>query len=149
MKSRQTISTPPSKGKQTPIGTHFNEDPKRRVGKKLSVDLSSRTHLTKEQLVRAKGQAGDGLSSRYGSDGTQSLALTRKLAKAAKKARRFILFSEQLGKTVYVSKAKELFPLTFDIKEARTFIEGFDDPRAKVSYWNLTIPSIDFMTKKL
>lgn len=104
--------------------------------KKLSKQLTKRTKLTKEQLQRAKGQAPDGLASRYDTDGNQSLELTRRLAKAQKKARRFVLFSEQLGKIVYVAKSAEAFPLTFDIKEARTFIEGFDNAHEKTAYWD-------------
>ena len=79
----------------------------------------------------------------------QSLELTRRLAKASKKARKFVVYSEQLGKTVYVGARLELFPMTFDIKEARMFLEGFDEPRAKVAYWNIAIPAIDWMVKHL
>ncbi len=117
--------------------------------RKLSHDLTKRTKLSAEQLERARGQASDGLASRYTDDGVQSLVLTRRLVKASKKARKFILYSTQLGKDIYLSNAKELYPLTFDIKQARQFIVGFDDPKNKVNYWNLTTPAIQWMVKNL
>ena len=119
------------------------------VRRKLSKQLTKRTKLTAEQLARAKGQAANGEASRYDANGNQSLELTRRLAKASKKARKFVVYSEQLGKTVYVGARLELFPMTFDIKEARMFLEGFDEPRAKVAYWNIAIPAIDWMVKHL
>jgi len=115
---------------------------------KLSKTLTRRTKLTTEQLTRAKGQAGNGLASRYDKNGTQSLELTRKLAKAAKKAKRFVLYSDQLGRRVYVSTytGSEYAPLTFDKADALTFIQGFDDPAVKVAYWNICFAVLKFTT---
>ncbi len=113
---------------------------KKKIQPKLSKNLAKRVWLNAEQLERVKGQAGNGLATRYLSDGTQSLELTRKLAKAAKKAKRFVLYSDQLGKRIYISKVDETFPLTFEIKEALTFFHGFDNPELKIEYWGNRIP---------
>lgn len=114
--------------------------------KKLSKQLSKRTKLSPSQLERVRGQAGGGLASRYNDNGEQSLTLTRRLAKAAKKARRFILYSDELGKRVYVSSEIADIPLTFDKANALLFFEGFDDPQAKVVYWNKRIQALKFIT---
>lgn len=108
-----------------------------KIKPKLSRTLSRRTKLTPDQLARVKGQAGEGQASRYRADGTQSIELTRRLAKAYRKAKRFVLYSDQIGRRVFVSADTKLaWPLTFDKKEALKFIEGFDDPGTKVQYWN-------------
>lgn len=102
---------------------------------KLSRTLAQRTKLTKDQLKRVKGQAGEGLASRYTPDGRQSLELTRRLAKARKKARKFLLYSDQLGRRLFLSSSVKGVPLTFEEKEALRFFEGFDDPKVKKNYW--------------
>lgn len=110
---------------------------KKPSGKRLSRQLDLRTKLTPSQLSRVKGQAGEGRSSRYNPDGSQSLELTRRLNKAKTKARKFVLYSDVVGRRLYLSaNNKELWPLTFDIKEALKFFEGFDDPGTKVLYWD-------------
>lgn len=115
--------------------------------RKYSHSLSKRTHLTQEQLKRVAGQAGNGLASRYGKDGVQSLVLTRRLAKAQRKATRFVLYSDQLGKRIYVSATiDDNEQLTFDKKGALQFIDGFDNPETKVKYWNTQIPILKFKT---
>lgn len=116
----------------------------RRIKPKLSKSLAKRTRLNAGQLERVKGQAGNGLASRYLPDGSQSLELTRRLAKAQKKAKKFILYSDQLGKRIYLSGSLEDYPLTFEKKEALTFLEGFDDPERKIKYWNERVKLIKF-----
>lgn len=115
--------------------------------KKLSKTLTTRTKLSAEQLQRAKGQAAQGAASKYAADGTQSLELTRRLFKARAKAKKFVLYSDQHGKRLYLSNnTKEEFPLTFDKKQARIFYEGFDDPNVKINYWKNIFPTIHFIT---
>ena len=116
------------------------------IKRKLSKNLAGRTRLSPDQLERVKGQAGEGLASRYLSDGTLSLQLARNLAKAKRKARKFVLYSDQLGKRVYISKKVEDIPLTFHPDEALKFFEGFDSPDTKVKYWNARIPTLKFVT---
>lgn len=102
---------------------------------KLSKTLTKRTKLTTDQLTRARGQAGNGEASRYGTDGVQSLELTRRLAKAQRKAKRFVLYTDQLGQRLYIAKDVAA-PLTFDKAAALTYVQGFDMPELKVEYWN-------------
>lgn len=103
--------------------------------KKLSRELAKYTKLSPDQLERVKGQAGEGLASRYDNEGNLSLPLARKLAKAKAKAKRFVLYSDQLGRRLYLSGDTKGVPLTFDKREALRFIEGFDDPKIKKEYW--------------
>lgn len=113
---------------------------------KLSKTLTKRTKLSPSQLERASGQAGEGLASRYGADGVQSLTLTRRLNLARKKVKKFVLYSDQIGKRVYISKEIENFPLTFEKSDALKFFNGFDDPAVKVRYWNEFFPLLKFKT---
>lgn len=70
----------------------------------------------------------------------ESLRHIRSLAKAKQRAGRFALFTDQLGKRLYVSKSNEDYPLTFDKKEAREYYEGFDDPARLDEQWGEKFP---------
>lgn len=113
--------------------------------------LTNRTKLTPDQLATVKGRAPEGLASRYDETGRQSIELTRRLVKAKRKAKKFILFSDQLGKRLYVGMCEG--ELTFDKKEAMKFYYGFDDPTVKARWWSWEISKrglvINFQTKQL
>lgn len=118
---------------------------KRRPSPHLSKNLALRTKLTPEQLQRVKGQAGHGLASRYDKDGNQSLQLTRNLLKAKRKAKRLVLYTDQLGRRLYIADSAKIklrgdeALLTFDKAEALHFYEGFDDIVQACRYWSLSI----------
>lgn len=110
--------------------------------KKLSKTLHKRTRLNPEQLSRVAGGYGGGEIAKYGPDGVQNLALTRAYAKTKSTAKRFVLFSDRLGRRVFLADAgktvlveKEL-PLTFEISQALHFVAGFDDADRKKAYYN-------------
>lgn len=112
-----------------------------RPKKKLSKTLHKRVKLNPEQLSRVAGGYGEGEIAKYGADGIQNLALTRAYAKAKVKAKRFVLFSDRLGRRVFVASpyldlAEKELPLTFDIKEALQFVTGLDDANRKKAYYN-------------
>jgi len=104
-------------------------------------ELSRRTKLRPDQLERVKGGSGNGEASKYRNDGTQSLELTRRLFLAKKKAKRFVLFTDQVGRRMYVADPKMIdvkegeLSITFNKKEALQFIEGFDDPTITMPYY--------------
>lgn len=113
--------------------------------------LTNRTKLTPAQLEVVRGKAPEGLASRYDENGRQSLELTRRLVKAKQKAKRFVLFTDQLGRRLYVGACEG--EITFDKKEALQFYEGFDDPTVKSRWWSWEISKrgieIQFQTKQL
>lgn len=119
-----------------------------KIHRKEPVILTKKTKLKPDQLERVNGAAGNGLATRYDANGHQSLELTRRLAKARNKAKRYVLFSDQLGRRVYVADREkaDLFPedspLTFNRKEALTFFHGFDDPERKKKHYNEYKPFI-------
>lgn len=113
-----------------------------------SQTLTKRTKLTAEQLKRVRGSAGRGVAASYTEDGSLSLELVRRLNLARKKAKKFCLYSDQLGRRIYVAD-KELIKkqlseeekdraayLTFNKKEALPFFRGFDEPSDKTAYYN-------------
>lgn len=102
--------------------------------KKLSRTLHKRTKLNPEQLQRVKDQYGDGDAGKYDPDGIQSLAKTRGLAKARANGKKFVLFSDRLKRRAYVGVWEAR--LTFEIKEALVFVEGFDSETMKKDYYN-------------
>lgn len=112
---------------------------------KLSKRLALRTHLTPAQLERVTAE-GNGAASKYGNDGVQSLALTRRLAAAKRKAKRLVLYTDQLGRRLYIGdRAKmnlrsDVSPLTFDKNEALHFIEGFDNIEQACRHWSTALP---------
>ena len=125
----------------------------RKIGKSAktktnSRKLTNRTKLNPIQLKRAKGSAGRGESSVYKADGTMSLELVRRLHLAKKRAKQFVLFTDELGRRLYVgdfnlidfSKAEKenenLAVITFSKAEALPFYEGFDKPEMKIEYYN-------------
>lgn len=118
--------------------------------------LSKRTKLRPDQLDRVKGGSGNGESSKYRPDGVQSLELTRRLMKAKKKAKRFILFTDHIGRRLYVADPKLIdvkedeVNITFNRKEALQFFHGFDDPKLVVDYYDnfLTYEACKFFTEK-
>ena len=72
----------------------------------------------------------------------ESLRHIRSLAKAKQRAGRFALFTDQLGKRLYVSKEREDFPLTFSRAEALEYYEGFDDPARLSIWWGAKFPTV-------
>lgn len=72
----------------------------------------------------------------------ESLRHIRSLAKAKQRAGRFALFTDQLGKRLYISKSVEDFPLTFDRSEALEYYEGFDDPERLSVQWCAKFPIV-------
>lgn len=111
--------------------------------------LTKRTRLNPEQLNRVLGSASEGEASKYSADGVQSLELTRRLAKAKRRAKRYALFTDQLGKRLYVA-SDDVGRLTFDKKEALQFFHGFDKPELKLEFFNRAFqPRLSFTTINL
>lgn len=112
-----------------------------RITPDRKIDLTKRTSLTPKQLLKIDG-SGNGEKSKYDSRGKQSIELTRALAKAKRKSKRFILFTDQLGRRLYIADpstvTQDETPITFNRKEALSFIEGFDDPERKKRFYNGT-----------
>lgn len=111
---------------------------------------NKKTTLKPDELARVDGLAGDAQAARYGSDGKLVGAKTlRGLLKAKKKARKYVLYSDLLGRRVYIwdnSKTTDT-PLTFEIDQALQFYEGFDDPEKKSANWQRVLKEktgIDF-----
>jgi arsenate reductase-like glutaredoxin family protein len=128
---------------------------KPRPKKKLSQVLQNKKRLTQEQLERFRGESGKGLSQRFDERGEYSIELTRRLLKAKNKAQKFILYSDMLGRRVYVADkelvqlGREESALTFDKKEALLFYEGFDDPEVKQRYYAQKCVWLHFETKRI
>lgn len=108
------------------------KSPKKKLAAPKS--LVKRVKLNADQYERATGGATEGQASVYVPDGNnyiKSLPRIRGLAKARNKQPRFALFTDQIGKRLYVGNEG----LTFDKKEALVFYEGFDDPSKKAAYF--------------
>jgi len=120
--------------------------------KKLSRTLDRRVKLTTEQLDRLKKESGGGVSSKYNEAGEYTLTLGRRLNKARKKAPKYVLFSDQLGRRVYVADRKfvnlEEKPITFNQDEALVFLFGFDEEQIKIDYYSNFL-NLKFLTKRL
>lgn len=103
------------------------------------------TKLKPAQLERLKKLAGEGQSGKYGADGKAQLTLIRGLAKARQKAGRFVLYTDQLGRRLYICSPYHVLieeaPLTFDLTKALQFYDGFDDPATKIGGWEMTLRS--------
>lgn len=106
--------------------------------------LAKRTKLRPDQLERVRGGSGHGQSTKYGPDGVQSLELTRRLLKAKRKAKKFVLYTDKIGRRLYVAdpvlvkkRKDDEIAITFDRKEALLFYQGFDDPEKVISYYDL------------
>lgn len=120
---------------------------------KLSKQLAKRTALTPAQLERVKGEGG-GAASKYDSSGKQSLALTRRLAAARRKAKKLVLYTDQLGRRLYIGDRAKMnlrdgvLPLTFDKDEALIFFEGFDDTTQAARQWSIELsqPLLNFIS---
>lgn len=94
---------------------------------------TSRVKLKPNQLKRVKELSGEGESSKYNAAGEMELQRVRGLAKARAKASRYVLYTNQLGKRLYITKeVNEDAPLSFTLSEALHFYEGFDDPITKI-----------------
>jgi hypothetical protein len=65
--------------------------------------------------------------------GAKSIRAIRGIYKAWLKAQKYILRLDSNGLRYYLSKDEQL---TKDRKEAKIFKHGFDNPLAKVKYWN-------------
>lgn len=122
----------------------------KKPNKKLSTTLHKRTRLNPEQLKRLEQQSGKGLSTKY-EGGKVSLELVKRLVKAKKKSEKFALFTDQLGRRMYIAD-RELVglergctPITFNLKEALLFYEGFDEPEIKIKYYN-ELTKLNFQT---
>lgn len=104
-------------------------------------ELSKKPKLTIEQLDRVNGGSGNGAMSTFRSNGVKDYVLVKRLIKAQKKAKKFVLFSDQIGRRVYIAdEEKETLkrgdaPLTFNRDNALKFIEGFDDGNAKKVFY--------------
>jgi hypothetical protein len=139
-----------------------------KIPQKGKRDLTKRTKLNARQLERVKGESGQGKSSKFDPDGNLSLQLVRKLAKAKAKAKKYVLFTDQIGRRLYVAdhdkignklrqsntSNEEEACITFDRKEALEFFWGFDDPEQKRSYYNFEHPfsgveEVDYLRWKI
>lgn len=122
---------------------------KRKITKVIqSQQLTKRTKLNPDQLERVKGSAGRGMAARYTPNGELSLELVRRLHLARKKAKKFTLYTDQLGRRLFVADPdlirKQLSDeekeraayITFNKKEALPFYRGFDNPSDKTNYYN-------------
>jgi len=128
------------------------------VGKVIkATKLSNRTKVTPEQLERIQGMEGGGVASTYNEQGEKELSLIRKLSLAKRKAPKFVLYTDQLGRRLYIGdrallkyKPKDqTAAITFDIKQALQFIEGFDNPSVKIAYFNINGAGLQFKSAKL
>jgi hypothetical protein len=114
-----------------------------RITRDEPIPLTKRTRLTPKQLQKIAG-AGNGEECKYNEYGRQTLELTRRLAKARRKAQKFVLFNDYYGRRLYIADREKvkLRPeeeaITFNIKEALTFFYGFDDPERKIGFYNKT-----------
>lgn len=111
------------------------------MAKRLSKNLGNRTKLRPDQLERVAGGYGHGVIGKYDAQGQQTLKRTRAVHLAAKSAKKFVLFSDKLGRRIYVADAglavlTDELPLTFEISQALRFMTGFDDPEKKREYYN-------------
>lgn len=108
---------------------------------KLSKTLDKRTRLSPGQLSRVAGGYGGGAIAKYGADGVQNLALTRAYAKALRTAKRYVLFTDRLGRRMYVADRNKMNlrddeqPLTFLCAQALEFVEGLDSVDLKKAYY--------------
>lgn len=120
-------------------------------------ELSRRPKVSHDQLKRIEGGSGDGIASTFDRNGVKDYVLVKRLIKAQRKAKKFVLFSDQLGRRVYVADdrkerlRKGETPLTFDKNNALRFIEGFDDGNAKKVYYRKIFytSKLEFKTKTL
>lgn len=112
--------------------------------KKSKYKLSSRVHLTEDQYERMLNEEGEGASAKFEKtkDGYElSLRKARALLKAKAKARRFILYTDQIGRRLYIGdnsvlKLTDEYPLTFQKHLALKFVEGFDSHELKSNYYS-------------
>lgn len=100
--------------------------------------LTHRTKLTTEQMERAKIESAGGQDKKYVETTTgvfkQNLALTQAMAKAFQKAQKYVLFSDEHNRKIFIAQDKQL-GLTMDLEQARIFADGFDDPDFKAAYF--------------
>lgn len=75
----------------------------------------------------------------------------RAIAKAKKRSGKFALYSDQLGKRIYVTNIEfgEPAPLTFDKTKAIEFYEGFDNPEYKISQYEAALKQVTQFNIKL
>jgi|SRR5690606_10312671 len=112
-----------------------------KIVRKQPVDLTTKTKLKPEQLERVKGYAGEGKATKYDENGELSLTLVRRLAKAKRKAKKYVLFTDEIGRRLYVADKTKVdlapyeTPYTFNKKEALIFYYGFDDPEVKRTWY--------------
>lgn len=115
----------------------------RKVGGKVkSVILHKYTKLTKEQLARLEQSGGNGAHARYTAEGQFSLELARRVQLAKRRQPLFVLYSMEHGRELFIADRdlvkidREKTPLTTNVHEALTFIEGFDSEQVKIDYFN-------------
>jgi hypothetical protein len=114
---------------------------------KRIIPNTKKIKLTKSELDRTINLAPNGQSAKFDKNGETSLRLIKSLAKAKLKAGRFALYSDQLGKRLYIGAIKLTYykadrseaPFTFVKSEALEFFEGFDDPAKKIKHWEMVL----------
>lgn len=114
-------------------------------------ELAKRTRLTAKQLKRLKEEGGKGEHLKYSAKGEVSLELIRRLAIAKRNAERYVLYTDEIGRRLYVADrefVKQGAQLTFNIKEALHFLNGFDEPEIKINYFNKTL-NLNFNKEKI
>lgn len=131
-----------------------NYRPRTVKGKQVSVQLHKFTKLTKDQLKRLEQMGGNGAHAKYTADGNLSLELVRRVELAKRKQPKFVLYSSEHGRELFIADRdlvkieKEKSPLTTNIKEALTFIEGFDDENTKIQYFS-GLTKLKLMSKRV
>jgi len=125
--------------------------PKKKVSR---YKLTMRTKLSEEQFARAERETGKAETHAYikqGKEYKKTLRSIRGLAKLWRAAKKYVLFTDQLGRRLYISDVDKVKfaagekPLTFQIKEALPFAHGFDKPEMKQQYWQ-EITGLKFLT---
>lgn len=137
---------------------------KKRPQKKRSrYKLTNRVKLTPDQHARAQKETGKAEAAMYepkGGDYVKTLRSIRGIGKAYKKAKKYVLYTNQLGRTLYAGDndilklptVNELdepipcVPVTFNIYEALKFAMGFDIAERKIEHWN-KITGLKFLTR--
>lgn len=126
---------------------------KKKYRRKIRVDakpqpLTNRVQLTPTQLLQVQGSAAEGLAARYNAQGKQSLELTRRLNLAKKRAKKFVLCTDQLGKRLYIGPP-EIGRLTFEKSDALRFFYGFDKPEVKIGFYDKFFTLLKFQTQNV
>lgn len=124
----QPLPKPPKRVKVNPVGKLIK-----------SKKLTNRVQLTDDQYKRAKGMAGGGEIAKYNPKTKKlELSLVKKLALAKAKAAKFFLFTDQIIGNLepirlYLTNDTTL---STNRKEALLFVTGFDQPSAKICFYN-------------